>query len=331
MKKLPSFVFAGLFLSFFCILTDCSCTRNSPTPTTTSDSGTTSSTQPVDISLFNTTSGTITSITDTTITVSDGSTMECYAIHTTELAKDHAMGPWCPADTTQTGGIWEDTEDNTIHTVDNTYLNILKGRGWDLVNSDGTVRRTTSTASFTLEVMQENEGWTFAEAEANGNVNTCIEATPQSQSTIVCIPKTPKKASSAASIFSSSALDFNGGFGISLNGIIYFPPEPVEKIVFYQNIAPMDVNGGHTGFALDYHYHRAIRVPNSSTKILGYMLDGYPLYGTTEPDGSTPTDLDEQHGHETSALGYHYHTYEINEFPYIVSGLTGVYGKVIRR
>jgi len=290
------------------------------------DSSSTSTTSTVNKTLFTTVGSTITSITDTTAKLSDGTMADCYAIHTTELATDHAMGPWCPADTTKTGGIWLDTVDSTIHTVDKAYLKILQSRGWNMVNADGTVKRTTTDAMFTTEATQENNNWTFAQAQSNGNVNTCLEATPKSHSTIVIIPKNPKKASTAASL---QTMAFTAGMGISLNGITYFPPEPVARITFYQNIAPLDVKGGHTGFGFDYHYHRAINIPNSTTKILGYMLDGYPLYGTTEPDGSTPAALDNQHGHETSSLGYHYHIYAIDKYPYIVNGLTGVYGSII--
>ena len=100
------------------------------------------------------------------------------------------------------------------------------------------------------------------------------------------------------------------GTGIALDGVLYFPPEPVGRITTYHNVAPLDATGGHTGFAYDYHYHRAREVPgvpNLRTRVYGFMFDGYPIYGATEPDGSAVRDLDRCQGHVTARLGYHYH------------------------
>jgi phosphatidylethanolamine-binding protein (PEBP) family uncharacterized protein len=54
---------------------------------------------------------------------------------------------------------------------------------------------------------------------------------------------------------------------------------------------------------------------------IAYALDGYPIYGLTEPDGSTPTKLDNFNGHETPALGYHYHS--SLKYPYVNGGFHG--------
>ena len=53
-------------------------------------------------------------------------------------------------------------------------------------------------------------------------------------------------------------------------------------------------------------------------KPIAYALDGYPIYGLTEPDGSPPTDLDAFNGHTTAALGYHYHA--STKYPYVNGG-----------
>ena len=50
-------------------------------------------------------------------------------------------------------------------------------------------------------------------------------------------------------------------------------------------------------------------------------LDGYAIYGYNEPDGSAPGKLDEFGGHETKALGYHYHAQKV--YPYINGGFHG--------
>lgn len=55
---------------------------------------------------------------------------------------------------------------------------------------------------------------------------------------------------------------------------------------------------------------------------IAYALDGYPIYGESEPDGSPPQRLDAFNGHETASLGYHYHA--SNKYPYVNGGFHGV-------
>jgi hypothetical protein len=51
-------------------------------------------------------------------------------------------------------------------------------------------------------------------------------------------------------------------------------------------------------------------------------LDGYPIYGFAEPDGSAVKELDPFNGHTTAALGYHYHA--TRAYPYLNGGFHGV-------
>ncbi len=87
----------------------------------------------------------------------------------------------------------------------------------------------------------------------------------------------------------------------------------------------LDDWGGHAGRADDYHYHIA---PLHLREILGrdqpiaYALDGFPLYGLTEPDGSAVSGLDEFNGHVDAHGNYHYHASP--SYPYINGGLRGV-------
>ncbi|MGA1197382.1 MAG: DUF1566 domain-containing protein, partial [Candidatus Latescibacterota bacterium] len=86
----------------------------------------------------------------------------------------------------------------------------------------------------------------------------------------------------------------------------------------------LDTFGGHAGRADDYHYHIA---PLFINKIVGdtvpiaYALDGYPLYGLNEPDGSPATNLDDLNGHFDSNNKYHYHS-TLN-YPYVNGGFKG--------
>ncbi|MGV3755749.1 MAG: phospholipid-binding protein, partial [Verrucomicrobiota bacterium] len=78
------------------------------------------------------------------------------------------------------------------------------------------------------------------------------------------------------------------------------------------------------GRADDYHYHATpfhLESVVGKGKPVAYALDGYPIYGLTEPDGSAPTKLDALNGHETPGLGYHYHG--SNKYPYVNGGFHG--------
>ena len=79
----------------------------------------------------------------------------------------------------------------------------------------------------------------------------------------------------------------------------------------------------------DYHYHIA---PTHLQEIVGkdkpvaYALDGYAIYGFTEPDGTKVEGLDQFNGHTTPELGYHYHA--TKTYPYLNGGF---HGEVVER
>lgn len=91
----------------------------------------------------------------------------------------------------------------------------------------------------------------------------------------------------------------------------------------------LDRWGGHAGRADDYHYHIAplhLEKQVGAGKPIAYALDGYPLYGLTEPDGKPATGLDAFNGHATPTLGYHYHA--TRKYPYVNGGF---HGEVVER
>lgn len=114
-----------------------------------------------------------------------------------------------------------------------------------------------------------------------------------------------------------------GAIALAANGIPIFNPQNNRGEVSAE-IGELDQWGGHCGRADDYHYHAA---PLHLQSVLGkglpiaYALDGYPIYGLTEPDGSSPTGLDAFNGHETRGLGYHYHA--STKYPYVNGGFHG--------
>jgi phosphatidylethanolamine-binding protein (PEBP) family uncharacterized protein len=117
---------------------------------------------------------------------------------------------------------------------------------------------------------------------------------------------------------------FRGAIALAANGVPIFNPIKNDGRTDTLLAGELDEFGGHCGRGDDYHYHIA---PTHLQEIIGkgkpiaYALDGYPIYGYTEPDGSEVRGLDEFNGHSTEGLGYHYHA--TKKYPYINGGFHG--------
>lgn len=122
---------------------------------------------------------------------------------------------------------------------------------------------------------------------------------------------------------------FRGAVAIGANGVPIFNPIKNDGVTDTVVAGELDNWGGHGGRADDYHYHIA---PLHLESVLGkdkptaFALDGYAIFGLTEPDGSTVVNLDEEAGHEHGELGYHYHAQE--NYPYIQAAFHGQVSEV---
>jgi hypothetical protein len=201
-------------------------------------------------------------------------------------------------DTKGQGGVW--FKDGVLHDVDGPFIKNLAGvyedEEWKLYRDDGTVKVTDSKEAF--------------EAAARPDVdaryeNYCVEAPPEyvvARNTTYVIPVTPKPL--------DSPLPLRGVVGISLNGVKFDPPAPVEHIVGAHTIAPLDDGGGHINPHAGYHYHavtglsKKVAQSDGHPPLVGYALDGYGLYGALEKGED---DTDECGGHTDDVRGYHYH------------------------
>ena len=134
------------------------------------------------------------------------------------------------------------------------------------------------------------------------------------------IPLIPRRAAEPAM---TRDRFLRGAIALAVNGIPIFNPlnNRGEDALA---IGELDDYGGHCGRADDYHYHVA---PLHLEKVVGkgmpiaYALDGYPVYGSTEPDGSPMKPLDPLGGHDDGDGGYHYHALE--RYPYLIGGFRG--------
>ncbi|MFO0762240.1 MAG: YHYH protein [Byssovorax sp.] len=136
---------------------------------------------------------------------------------------------------------------------------------------------------------------------------------------------------------SGKNLTVDGAVGIAVNGVpIYdYTSQGMLDPSQYDPKSDTLLNGqldhcnGHAGRGDDYHYHAAPICMMEAMKnkgpgaIIGWALDGYPVYGNDNPDG-TPIaagELDVCNGKEDPTFGRRYHTSDGH--PYIVQCLTG--------
>lgn len=134
------------------------------------------------------------------------------------------------------------------------------------------------------------------------------------------LPLHPVPSQSPASI---QGRFLRGAIALAANGIPIFNPQNNRGEISAQ-IGELDEWGGHCGRADDYHYHAAplhLQDQVGKGNPIAVALDGYPIYGLKEPDGSAPAGLDAYHGHTTKELGYHYHA--STNYPYVNGGFHG--------
>ncbi len=117
---------------------------------------------------------------------------------------------------------------------------------------------------------------------------------------------------------------FRGAIALAVNGVPIFDAlNNRGEDAFLAG--ELDQWGGHCGRGDDYHYHIA---PIHLEKVVGkgqpiaYALDGFPIYGFTEADGSPVGPLDAFNGQFDAQGRYHYHA--TKTYPYINGGIRGV-------
>ena len=117
---------------------------------------------------------------------------------------------------------------------------------------------------------------------------------------------------------------FRGAIAIAVNGVPIFNPIKNDGRTDTYLAGELDKYGGHAGRADDYHYHIAplhLQAYVGKNVPIAYALDGYPIYGATESDGSAVKNLDRFNGHSDASGQYHYHS--TRTYPYINGGFHG--------
>ena len=135
------------------------------------------------------------------------------------------------------------------------------------------------------------------------------------------LPRTPELAGQPIS--AKTGL-FRGAIALAVNGVPIFNALNNRGDDAFL-VGELDEFGGHCGRADDYHYHVAplhLQDVVGSANPIAYALDGFPIYGSVEPDGNPLGALDEYNGHLGADGVYHYHG--TTTYPYLNGGLVGV-------
>lgn len=103
--------------------------------------------------------------------------------------------------------------------------------------------------------------------------------------------------------------------GMALNGVPIFNNTEAGGIPLDAGtITSFDGAGAHPAQSANYHYHvTGTYTTVDDANLVGFIRDGFPLYGRKDKDGSYPTNLDAYNGHTAATTEfpdgiYHYHT-----------------------
>jgi hypothetical protein len=127
-----------------------------------------------------------------------------------------------------------------------------------------------------------------------------------------------------------------GVMGVALNGVPLFNQYAAGGSPLTNEITSFDQWWGHPQMSGMYHYHVEPKylttVKATASALMGFLLDGFPVYGPKEEDNSDPSGLDVYHGHTHVTVDYPagiYHYHFTTAAPYLNgNGFYGTAGTV---
>lgn len=161
-----------------------------------------------------------------------------------------------------------------------------------------------------------NSGYEAPQAGMQVNPNRIV-----SQNMVLRVPLNPAVANAS----SDTPL---GVMGVSVNGVALFNQYAAGRAPLTSEILSFDRFNGHPQQNGMYHYHiePVYLTAQGSSRLVGVLLDGFPVYGTRDPSGAAPSGLDTCNGHvgvtpEYPQGIYHYHI--VAAPPYIAGCFRG--------
>ena len=202
----------------------------------------------------------------------------------------------------------EDASPETEVTTSTTITEVVKS------NYKSMVTVSTSGTSITLKsqgipdhkTAYWGEGNSLYEAQITGQGVTPGSLT--TQNFVMTLNTNPTEASTKE----ATSL---GPIGMALNGVaIYNDREGGNVAVDAGTLTTFDLGGGHSGPGGLYHYHFDGKYTSyDDAKLIGFLRDGFPIYGRKDKDGTYPSNLDTNGGHVAATADfpsgiYHYHS-----------------------
>lgn len=123
-----------------------------------------------------------------------------------------------------------------------------------------------------------------------------------------------------------------GPIGVALNGVCFYNQYAAMYAALTTEAQTLDQSWAHPQNSGQYHYHveplYLTGTKFSKSALLGFLLDGFPVYGPEENGVTlTSSNLDAYHGHTTATADYPngiYHYHFTLDLPYLNG--TGFYG-----
>ena len=178
------------------------------------------------------------------------------------------------------------------------------------LSSDGT--NVTLKSNGTPDHVTPYWGAGHEKYEAQKTGYTVTPGSLQSQTFVMTIPVSPQ----AAATKEATSL---GPIGMALNGVAIYNDREGGNVPVEAGVArTFDRGGAHSGPGGLYHYHvDGDFTSKDDAKLIGYLRDGFPIYGRRDKDGTSPSNLDANGGHvgvtaEYPEGLYHYHTSNVN-------------------
>ncbi len=175
---------------------------------------------------------------------------------------------------------------------------------WVTIRVNGTPDHKSAYYPTAHALYQAFSGTTFAGATFMQNPNTI-----STQNITMKIPANPTVAA-------THAATPMGVIGIALNGVALFNQYAAGGSPLTNEINSFDQYWGHPQMTGLYHYHveplYLTTVKATKSSLMGFLLDGFPVYGPDETSGAAPAGLDVYHGHTHTTVDYpsgiyHYH------------------------
>lgn len=252
-------------------------------------------------------------------TLDTGETARCVKLVVRYKPGGLEIGPFCPRTPDDVGGIWNwDGEGAGLYRLDGDFFATLDALGLDFTDGQGNINISDPGAG------------------APEVDHACLEAGEDSDVEMtILLPLVPRMADAPTDLGTVAEV------GLALDGVPIFADAP--SVLETGHLPALDTCGGHIDPGGWYHWHATstdldtvyddaqvdadCAQAQSTGARFGYAFDGFAMFGTTDPNGAVPADLDACGGHlaptDASPDGeYHYHS--TSGFPNLPACLSGV-------